>query len=132
MIPPTQAEIDKDAELEREEQLKEEKEKADSPSKAGGEKSPSKSKKNKKTFFPPDHLFKYELEELEDEEDEDEEEDGEDKKKEKAGLIYGHFFGGFYATSTPLLGNVTDNHRYSHLLANFAECQRWYHFCCLE
>ena len=81
VIPPTQAEIDKDAELEREEQLKEEQEKADSPSKNGENGSPSKSKKNKKTFFPPDHLFKYELEELEDEDDESGDE-GEKKKDE--------------------------------------------------
>ena len=27
--------------------------------------SPSKSKKGKKSFFPPEHLFKYELEEIE-------------------------------------------------------------------
>ena len=53
VIPPTQQEIDKDAEDEREEQLKEESE------------SPSKTKKNKKSFFPPEHLFKYELEEIE-------------------------------------------------------------------
>ena len=53
VIPPTQQEIDKDAEDEREEQLKEDTE------------SPSKSKKSKKSFFPPEHLFKYELEEIE-------------------------------------------------------------------
>ena len=56
-IPPTQQEIDKDAEDEREEQLKE------------GSDSPSKPKKNKKSFFPPEHLFKYELEEIEPDED---------------------------------------------------------------
>ena len=55
--PPTQQEIDKDAEEEREEQLK-----ADSES-------PSKTKKSKKSFFPPEHLFKYELEEIEPDED---------------------------------------------------------------
>ena len=57
VIPPSQQEIDKDAEEEREEQLKEESE------------SPSKSKKSKKSFFPPEHLFKYELEEIEPDED---------------------------------------------------------------
>lgn len=49
VIPPAQEEIDKDAEDEREEEEKN--------SKDG---SPSK-KKAKKSFFPPEHLFKYEL-----------------------------------------------------------------------
>ena len=53
VIPPTQEEIDKDAEEDREEEEK-----------AAKEGSPSK-KKPKKTFFPPDHLFKYELQEVE-------------------------------------------------------------------
>jgi len=61
VIPPSQQEIDKDAEDEREEQLKEEAEKG----------SPSKQQKkiSKKSFFPPEHLFKYELEEIEPDED---------------------------------------------------------------
>ena len=51
-----------------------------SPSK---KESPSKAKKAKKSFFPPDHLFKYELEELEDESsDEEEEEDDDDEVQE--------------------------------------------------
>lgn len=44
VLPPSQEEIDKDLEEERVEESK----------------SPSK-KKPKKTFYPPDHLFKYEL-----------------------------------------------------------------------
>jgi len=56
VLPPSQEEIDKDAEEEREE---EEKNKKDS-----GKDTPSK-KKAKKSFFPPDHLFKYELQEIE-------------------------------------------------------------------
>ena len=53
VIPPTQEEIDKDAE---EEAKEEENKKEDSPTKKG---------KNKKTFSPPEHLFKYELLEVE-------------------------------------------------------------------
>ena len=34
------------------------------------------------------------------------------------GFIFGHFSGGFLAT-TPHLDNVTDDHRYSRLLADF-------------
>ena len=56
VIPPTQEEIDKDAEEQREEEAKNE--------------SPSK-KKAKKTFFPPEHLFKYELQEVEPDDPED-------------------------------------------------------------
>jgi bromodomain adjacent to zinc finger domain protein 1A len=51
VIPPTQEEIDKDAEEEREEEKAASKE--DSPTK----------KKTKKSFFPPEYLFKYELQE---------------------------------------------------------------------
>ena len=36
-----------------------------------------------------------------------------DQKYFKAGFIFGHFFGGFLAT-TPHLDNVTDDHRYIH------------------
>ena len=50
-----------------------------SPSK---KESPSKAKKAKKSFFPPDHLFKYELEELEDESSDEEEEDDDDEVQE--------------------------------------------------
>ncbi len=55
VIPPSQDEIDKDAAEEREEE-----EKASSPK-----------KKPKKTFFPPDHLFKYELQEMDPDNPED-------------------------------------------------------------
>lgn len=39
----------------------------------------------------------------------------------KAAFIFGHFFGGFWltTTSTPHFSNVTDNHRYSWLIADF-------------
>ena len=36
----------------------------------------------------------------------------------KAGFIFGHFLGGFLVT-TPHLDNVTEDHRYSQLLADF-------------
>ena len=52
VLPPSQEEIDQDAEEEREEEEK-------------NGKSPSKKPKAKKSFFPPDHLFKYELQEIE-------------------------------------------------------------------
>ena len=55
MIPPSAEEIEKD--------LAEEKEKEEKGS-------PSKSKKPKKAFSPPEHLFKYELEEVEPDEGE--------------------------------------------------------------
>jgi len=77
VIPPTQEEIDKDAELEREEQLKDEE--GGGSGKAASSGSPSKAKKAKKSFFPPEHLFKYELEEIE-EDSEDEEDDDDDDK----------------------------------------------------
>ena len=70
VLPPSQDEIDKDAQQERERQLKDEAESSTSP---------SKTKKPKKSFFPPEHLFKYELEEVEDEEEDD---DDDDKAKE--------------------------------------------------
>merc|ERR1712020_198002 len=59
VIPPSQEEIDKDAEEEREEEQKNKK-----------DGSPSK-KKVKKSFFPPDHLFKYELQEMDPDNPED-------------------------------------------------------------
>ena len=40
------------------------------------------------------------------------------KKLSNAGFIFGHFFGGFLAT-TPQLDNVTDDHRHSRLLEDF-------------
>lgn len=52
VVPPTQEEIDKDAQDEREERQR-------------GEDEDSPKRKSKKSFFPPDHLFKYELEEVE-------------------------------------------------------------------
>ena len=55
VIPPTAEEIEKDQ--------AEEKEKEDKDS-------PSKSKKAKKSFSPPEHLFKYELEEVDPDEGE--------------------------------------------------------------
>ena len=60
VIPPTQEEIDKDA---NEELQEEEKNKTE-----GG--SPTK-KKVKKSFSPPDHLFKYELQETDPDNPED-------------------------------------------------------------
>ena len=63
VIPPTQEEIDKDAE---EELLEEEKN-----IKEAGSGSPSKKKPVKKSFSPPDHLFKYELQEMDPDNPED-------------------------------------------------------------
>ena len=62
VIPPTQEEIDKDAAEEAEEEAKNKKPDG-SPTK--------KAPKVKKTFFPPDHLFKYELQEIEPDNPED-------------------------------------------------------------
>ena len=55
VVAPSQEEIDKDAEEERMEE--------------GKDGSPKK--KNKKTFFPPDHLFKYEVQEMDPDDPED-------------------------------------------------------------
>ena len=57
IIPPTQEEIEKDA---AEEQQEEESKKA-----KDNDSSPTKGKKAKKSFSPPEHLFKYELLEVE-------------------------------------------------------------------
>ncbi len=59
VIPPTQEEVDKDAAEEAEEAEKERKEAAEK-----GEPSPKRSK-DKKSFSPPDHLFRYEVVEVE-------------------------------------------------------------------
>ena len=56
VIPPTQEEIDKDAAEEQEEESKKAKDDKESP---------TKNKKAKKSFSPPEHLFKYELLEVE-------------------------------------------------------------------
>ena len=57
VIPPTAEEIQKDKEEEEAERLKENGGKEESPK--------SKEKREKKSFQPLDHLFKYEVEEIE-------------------------------------------------------------------